>query len=305
MYTSDGRDVEMSVASHQGVLRAGGRRRAAGLRHRRGHRASAPPSVATSCSPRCASCPTAMVRGHRHVATAIAEAARRFAPSKRYWAIVGNGPNVVAAEEVRIKLSELCYKSIACDVTEDKKHIDLSSEPLILVCAAGLVGGTGRRRRQGGGHLQGAQGHAHRHRHRGRRALRRGVGGAHRAVGRPGARLRAVGHGRPPVRLRGGAGHRRLGPPAARGPRGHRSTRSSDGDDGDDVLRARAGRRRAVHGEKFLDGLRTGLYDGHLEASHRGAAGRPAARSRQRLAARGVPARHRQDRHARACSSTT
>ena len=72
----------------------------------------------------------------------IAEAARRFAPSRRYWAIVGNGPNRIAAEEVRIKLSELCYKSIACDVTEDKKHIDLSSEPLILVCAAGLVGST-------------------------------------------------------------------------------------------------------------------------------------------------------------------
>ena len=43
---------------------------------------------------------------------------------------------------MRIKLSELCYKSIACDVTEDKKHIDLSSEPLILVCAAGLAGST-------------------------------------------------------------------------------------------------------------------------------------------------------------------
>ncbi len=56
--------------------------------------------------------------------------------------MVGNGPNTVAAEEIRIKLSELCYKSIACDVTEDKKHIDLSSEPLILVCAAGLVGST-------------------------------------------------------------------------------------------------------------------------------------------------------------------
>src|SRR5262249_35181804 len=27
-----------------------------------------------------------------------------------------------------------------CDVTEDKKHIDLSSEPLIFVCAAGLEG---------------------------------------------------------------------------------------------------------------------------------------------------------------------
>src|SRR4029079_5006454 len=67
---------------------------------------------------------------------------RRFAPPRRYWAVVGNGPNRVAAEEVRIKLSELCYKSIACDITEDKKHIDLSSEPLILVCAAGLVGST-------------------------------------------------------------------------------------------------------------------------------------------------------------------
>ena len=72
----------------------------------------------------------------------IADAARRFAPSKRYWAVVGNGPNKVAAEEVRIKLSELCYKSMACDSTEDKKHIDLSSEPLILVCAAGLEGST-------------------------------------------------------------------------------------------------------------------------------------------------------------------
>ena len=72
----------------------------------------------------------------------IADAARRFAPSKRYWAVVGNGANKVAAEEVRIKLSELCYKSIACDVTEDKKHIDLSAEPLIVVCAAGLAGST-------------------------------------------------------------------------------------------------------------------------------------------------------------------
>ncbi len=54
--------------------------------------------------------------------------------------MVGNGANRIAAEEVRIKLSELCYKSIACDATEDKKHIDLSSEPLVLVCAAGLEG---------------------------------------------------------------------------------------------------------------------------------------------------------------------
>ncbi len=72
----------------------------------------------------------------------IADAAQQYAPQRRYWALVGNGLNRIAAEEVRIKLSELCYKSIACDATEDKKHIDLSSEPLILVCAAGLTGST-------------------------------------------------------------------------------------------------------------------------------------------------------------------
>ncbi len=73
---------------------------------------------------------------------AIADAANRVAPYRRYWAVVGNGPNRVAAAEIRIKLSELCYNSIACDGTEDKKHIDLSSEPLILVCATGLTGPT-------------------------------------------------------------------------------------------------------------------------------------------------------------------
>ena len=70
----------------------------------------------------------------------IGAAAHAHAPFRRYWAVVGNGPNRIAAHEVRIKLSELCYKSIACDGTEDKKHIDLSSEPMILVCAAGLSG---------------------------------------------------------------------------------------------------------------------------------------------------------------------
>jgi len=74
--------------------------------------------------------------------TAITAIARAHAPQRRYWALVGNGKNRIAAAEIRIKLSELCYKSIACDATEDKKHIDLSSEPLILCCAAGLTGST-------------------------------------------------------------------------------------------------------------------------------------------------------------------
>ncbi len=140
MYTSDGRDVEMSVASTKafyaqvaaGVLLACAIAEAAGkgTAQRRSDILRSLRALPEAMSAVIATRP------------AIAEAARRFAPPKRYWAIVGSGPNVVAAEEVRIKLSELCYKSIACDVTEDKKHIDLSSEPLILVCAAGLVGGT-------------------------------------------------------------------------------------------------------------------------------------------------------------------
>jgi glucosamine--fructose-6-phosphate aminotransferase (isomerizing) len=140
LYTSDGRDVEMSVASTKafyaqvaaGTLLACAITEAAGVGSaKRRH------EVLESLR----ELPVAM-RTVLASRPAIARSAQRFAPSKRYWAVVGNGPNVVAAEEVRIKLSELCYKSIACDITEDKKHIDLSSEPLILVCAAGLEGGT-------------------------------------------------------------------------------------------------------------------------------------------------------------------
>jgi glucosamine--fructose-6-phosphate aminotransferase (isomerizing) len=67
----------------------------------------------------------------------IADSARKHAVTKTYWAAVGSGPNKTAADEIRIKLSELCYKTISSDCVEDKKHIDLSSEPLIIVCAAG------------------------------------------------------------------------------------------------------------------------------------------------------------------------
>lgn len=67
----------------------------------------------------------------------IKQAAITTAPRKTYWATVGSGPNKAAADEIRIKLSELCYRTISADYVEDKKHIDLSSEPLIIVCAAG------------------------------------------------------------------------------------------------------------------------------------------------------------------------
>jgi glucosamine--fructose-6-phosphate aminotransferase (isomerizing) len=70
----------------------------------------------------------------------IQASARRLAATKTYWAAVGSGPNKASADEIRIKLSELCYKTISSDYVEDKKHIDLSSEPLIIVCAAGSKG---------------------------------------------------------------------------------------------------------------------------------------------------------------------
>jgi len=67
----------------------------------------------------------------------IESSAKKLAVAKTYWAAVGSGPNKASADEIRIKLSELCYKTISTDYVEDKKHIDLSSEPLIIVCAAG------------------------------------------------------------------------------------------------------------------------------------------------------------------------
>ena len=140
MYTSDGRDVEMSVASTKafyaqvaaGVLYACAISKALGKssdleRHE-------------------------LLAGLRKIPDALVEvletrqqiaaAAKQFASSRRYWTVVGNGMNTIAAQEVRIKLSELCYKSISSDSTEDKKHIDLSCEPLIFVCATGLLEGT-------------------------------------------------------------------------------------------------------------------------------------------------------------------
>ncbi|MEC9224080.1 MAG: SIS domain-containing protein [Actinomycetota bacterium] len=140
VYTADGRDVEMSVASTKafyaqvaaGALLACEIATSAGIGNER-RRERLIRSLQEM--------PLVMEKV-LSLRSSIAEIAAATAPSKRYWAVVGNGPNLVAAHEVRIKLSELCYKSIATDVTEDKKHIDLSSEPLIFVCAAGLQGST-------------------------------------------------------------------------------------------------------------------------------------------------------------------
>lgn len=143
LYTSDGRDVEMSVASTKAFYA----QVAAGLLLAQAVADEVPRGRSSADASQ-----QELLRALRDLPSrmeetlltrdAVADAARTLCPSRRYWAIVGNGVNQITARELRIKLSELCYKSIACDATEDKKHIDLSSEPFILVCAAGLVGST-------------------------------------------------------------------------------------------------------------------------------------------------------------------
>ena len=141
LYTSDGRDVEMSVASTKAfyaqvaacALLASAI--AADIR---------PDDAATSAAisdllgalVKLPAALEAVLASHDE----IARIARRHVGAHRHWAVVGNGANRIASREIRIKLSEVCYHAVAEDGTEDKKHIDLSCEPLIWVCATGLTG---------------------------------------------------------------------------------------------------------------------------------------------------------------------
>jgi glucosamine--fructose-6-phosphate aminotransferase (isomerizing) len=138
LFTSDGRDVEMSVASTKAFYAqvAAGVLLAFALAEARGQNDADRQHELLGAL---RDLPDAMER-LLAARPLIRELATAHAPTRRHWAVVGNGSHRIAAAEIRIKLSELCYKSIACDTTEDKKHIDLSSEPLTLVCAAGLTG---------------------------------------------------------------------------------------------------------------------------------------------------------------------
>jgi glucosamine--fructose-6-phosphate aminotransferase (isomerizing) len=135
LYTSSGRDIEMSVASTKAFysqIVAGALLSLfiAGLKGRRDE------VFITQELRQLLALPEKMRRVIAMQDT-IAASAKRLAVTKTYWAAVGSGPNKASADEIRIKLSELCYKTISSDFVEDKKHIDLSSEPLIIVCAAG------------------------------------------------------------------------------------------------------------------------------------------------------------------------
>ncbi|MBU4345115.1 MAG: SIS domain-containing protein [Proteobacteria bacterium] len=138
MYTSTGRDIEMSVAStkafySQIVAGAILGLYIASLKGRRNDVFVTEEIKQLTALPSC-------MREILAMREQIGMSAQRLAVKKAHWAAVGSGPNKAAADEIRIKLSELCYKTISSDFVEDKKHIDLSSEPLIIVCAAGTRG---------------------------------------------------------------------------------------------------------------------------------------------------------------------
>ena len=136
VYTSSGRDIEMSVASTKAFYSQIVAGALISLKIAEVKRRRSPSFVADEIK--------TLLSLPDHMRTVLAmrekiqKSAERLAPMRTYWAAVGSGPNKSAADEIRIKLSELCYKTISSDYVEDKKHIDLSSEPLIVICAAGV-----------------------------------------------------------------------------------------------------------------------------------------------------------------------
>ncbi|MFZ5562906.1 MAG: SIS domain-containing protein [Thermodesulfobacteriota bacterium] len=135
IYTSTGRDIEMSVASTKAFYSqvVAGALLGLALARLRGVRDNAFITGEIKQLLRLPAC----LRRIFVMQEAIRASAGRLASARTYWAVVGSGSNKAAADEIRIKLSELCYKTISSDYVEDKKHIDLSAEPLIIVCAAG------------------------------------------------------------------------------------------------------------------------------------------------------------------------
>jgi glucosamine--fructose-6-phosphate aminotransferase (isomerizing) len=134
-YTSDGRDIEMSVASTKAFYSQIVAGHILSLFFAQLLGTLSDEEIAGELE-NLEQAPALMKRVLDQKET-IRQSVRDHAGQKKYWAVVGSGPNKAAADEIRIKLSELCYKTISSDVVENKKHIDLSAEPLIIVCAAG------------------------------------------------------------------------------------------------------------------------------------------------------------------------
>ena len=254
---------------HQGVLRAAGGRRPA--RVGAGRPSSAPTTWPTardaaSCSRRCASFRAAMreVFARR---PAIALAAQRHA---LVAAFVGDRRERREPDR-RARAADQALGALL-QVDRVRRHRGQEAHrPLVGADDPGVRGGPARlerrRRRQGGRDLPRAQGGADRDRRRRRDAFRAGGGRDDpRADRAPVAGVRAVRARRPPVRLRSRAGHRRVGPPAARGARLHRSAWSARWPQRDD---GSAGRARAATSSRSPNASSTGCAPATTTAASR------------------------------------
>ena len=224
LYTSDGRDVEMSVASTKAFYAqlAAGHLLALRLATELGADTPADrdvPQRAVAGAPRAAGRDARGVRapagdrGGRATALALAPVVggrgQRREPHRRARAAHQALGALLQVDRVRRHRGQEAHRPLVG-----------ADDPRVRGRSARIER---RRRRQGGRDLPRAQGRADRDRRRRRDALRdRGVGddlGAGRA---PVARVRAVRARRPPLRLRGRARDRRVGAAAARSARLHR-----------------------------------------------------------------------------------
>ena len=266
LYTSDGRDVEMSVASTKAFYAQVAAGVAAGLRDQRGGRRRHAPSAATSCSTALRELPDAM----REVLARRAVDRRGGPPLRADRS--ATGPSSAAAPTR--SPPRRCGSSSASSATSrspatsprTRSTSTCRREPLILVCAAGLAGSTADDV-----------------------AKEVAIFRAHKATpivvaddGDDALRRRRPSIAVPPVDpalgfvLSAMVGHLfgyeaalaidALGAPAARGTRGRSSGPSPTGIASDECSpTVRAGSPPTV--ERYVDGLRAGRYDGHLEAS--------------------------------------
>ena len=193
----------------------------------------------------------------------------RHAPSRRYWAVVGNGPNRIAAAEVRIKLVRALLQ---VDLLrrhrgqEAHRPVGRAADPRVRGGAAGLQR---RRRGQGDRDLPGPQGRADRDRHRGR-------GAASPPRSRPSrcpavAPRRSASCSRPWPATSSATRPRspstpRPGRSARRAPRSRRRSCRGADVDGDDLLVAPRPRASSRPAAASSTACASASYDGHLEA---------------------------------------
>ena len=267
LYTSDGRDVEMAVPSTKAFyaqIAAGYLLAIAIAEEAAAHLASA--DAVHEILDALRALPDAMTR----VLDAAGRDRRRRAAPRGVAPLLGGGRQRPQPHRRRRGAGQGVGALLQVDLV--RRHRGQEAHRPVGRAAGARVRGRPagverRRRRQGDRDLPRPPGRADRDRHRRRAPLRRRARDHRGARGAPRRRVRALGDGRPPLRVRGRARHRHVGAPAARGARRGAGGRVEQPDGvGRRAAAAPRRRRSKAPAAAFLDGLRVGSYDGHLEA---------------------------------------